>query len=577
MESPSSSSTTSSSTTTCYSGESIFLSGTDYSSYYGHHDDGGGYDSSSSYSSSGHSCSDGSLTCEEEELLLQTIQAEADTNKSVLYLERLSITKTLARAIIQLLQHESRRRRERPGDDDDDDDSGWTKLVIADCFDNAPLQEVITVAMRHFSNVIISDMVLQPKLERHDTSSSLLHVIADGLGDKISTVRRFELRELTLDENQATTLARGLSATSLHTIRLGAVRFSDTPAVAALGNGLQKTNSLRKIQLTRCELNDEQVSLLVEKLYASRNNTLESLDLIGNHCRRGGLEALSRYLSQDHCSLRTLKLGDQFYKKVCFDDDFDENENVDPASVIFDDEVATMKHLPKTNKLSSSFPIEALLPGLQVNTSLRHLGLSRNQLQDARPIFQILQVCPHLVSLDLLGNRVQHLHTDATFHGRRTISSRLQRLELGYNSLSWTNNATVQSLVRLLQDHPQLECLTRSMSQGLWSSTPNEEKNDDNTDSTAELRISIHRHASSSCNEWSSGIVSSRHMIQHFLDWNKTGRTLVANNKMKQATWPLVLDRANRILRHDKARQANALFHLIQGGCPIGNKAEHGQ
>jgi Leucine-rich repeat (LRR) protein len=292
---------------------------------------------------------------------------------------------------------------------------------------------------------------------------------------------------------------------------------------------------------------DEQLAIVVESLIG--HPSINALDLSGNHCRRLGLKSLSDYLARSDCSLVTLKLGDQFYKRL----------------------PVTSSTSTKSSERTQRFPMEELLPGLQANHSLTHLDLSRNQLTDVTPILTILWHCPHIQTLDLLGNRLTNFQALA---GRRfvhqTRPSRLRRLELGYNYL-WNNQQrheggkeeAAQWLVRLLEDHPELECFARTVSQSLWARP----KASGDPCLSTKLMGPLTRQGlpilSSPLLFWKETSQSPK--IQHLLDLNKTGRVLVANNRVPLAVWPRVLDRANRLLADDKARQATAVFHLLRG------------
>jgi hypothetical protein len=69
---------------------------------------------------------------------------------------------------------------------------------------------------------------------------------------------------------------------------------------------------------------------------------------------------------------------------------------------------------------------------------------------------------------------------------------------------------------------------------------------------------------------WKASESELRPQIQHLLDFNKSGRVLVAvegTPPVPLSIWPLVLARANQLFASpSKApRQANAIFHLLQG------------
>ena len=464
---------------------------------------------------------------DDDEEVFDAVEAAKLSEKTVLYLQRLNVTSGLSASIIELIVGEGRANR------------GWTKFVVCDCPVNSHLEKMLAVAIQHFSNVVLSDIVL--------VDGSMMKVTSHGLTLATSPTR-LEFREISLDARQMSALSRGISqSSSLETLRFGAVHFKDQRLVSHLAQALRVNRTIRTLQLTRCELLDEQLVLVIDSMIG--HPSVNALDLSGNQCRKLSLRSLSNYLSMPDCSLVTLKLGDQFYKTL-------------PTS--------SKRTRVATDAASDErFPIEELLPGLQANDSIRHLDLSRNQLSDVTAFQVILWCCPHIQTLDLLGNRLASLQALA---GRRfmhqTRPSRLRRLELGFNSL-WTSQhrkaqkeETAQWLLRLLEDHPELECFSHPVSQSLWKRPRAFETSGEggwggkkNGQATPVLPSPVFL--------WKE--TSQRRRIQHLLDLNKTGRVLVANNGVPVAIWPMVLERANFLLSDDKVRQANAIFHLLRG------------
>ena len=464
---------------------------------------------------------------DDDEEVFQSVEVAKLSEKTVLYLQRLTVTSALASSIIELIIGEGRVNR------------GWTKFVVCDCQMNSHLQNILLVGISNFSNVVLADIDLADNL--------MMNVVFHRLSAEKSPTR-LEFREIPFDARQMSALSRGISRTSsLEILRFGAVHFKDPLSVSRLARGLRANRSIRTLQLTRCELRDEQLALLIDSMIG--HPSVNVLDLSGNQCRKLGLKSLSNFLGMSDCSLVTLKLGDQFYKTLS----------------------TSSKRLTMATALASDerFPVEELLPGLQANHSVRHLDLSRNQLSDVTAVLTILRYCPHIQTLDLLGNRLANLQALA---GRpfihQTRPSRLRRLELGYNSL-WKHQhqkaekeETAEWLVRLLEDHPELECFAHAVSHSLWT-RPRAFKTSSHGCWVGKKIGPVTQALSSPVLLWKETSQSQR--IQHLLDLNKTGRVLVANNGVPVAIWPMVLDRANVLLSDDKARQANAIFHLLRG------------
>ena len=204
-----------------------------------------------------------------------------------------------------------------------------------------------------------------------------------------------------------------------------------------------------------------------------------------------------------NCELRVLKSNDQYYNMIT-------TSEVD----------------------QSTLRVEYLLEGLQQNTSLQELQLSRNELTDVDALLSILWKCPTLKTLDLLGNNITQLASLRRFWSQ-CRPSRLQKLELSYNPFHYNHAKRVRDenamwLCRILESHPELRYAgKKSYLETFWKKTCH--------------------HA----------------QIQHFLDLNETGRVLVANNTVPLAFWPFVFERANK--QFEGSRRANVLFHLLHG------------
>jgi len=454
--------------------------------------------------------------------VFQSIQEAKSSDKTVLYLQRLTVTASMASSIIELVaeKHTTNNR-------------GWTKIVVCECPVNFQLHRILTTAVQHFENIVLADVCL--------TDDSAIRFLSAGLEEEVSPIR-LEFREMSLDAHQTSALARGIiRSTKLQTLRFGTIHFKDMDAISYLSRGLRDNRSLRNLQMIRCELLDDQLALLVDSIIG--HPALKSLDFCGNYTRERTLRSLSNYLSFPSCGLVALKIGDQFYKKST---------------------------VTSAGDASQGFPIEELLPGLQANDSLAYLDLSRNKLSDISAILSILWYCPHIQSLDLLGNRIANLQALA---GRRLIQqkrpSRLRRLELGHNCL-WEQRhhqagkeEIARWLVQLLEGHPELECFARVASQSLWAIPPTISGGRCSYRTMKPQNLHNKPILNSPLLFWKDTSYSRR--IQHYLDLNKTGRILVANNEVPIGLWPLILHRANRLLTGDKTRQANTIFHLLRG------------
>ena len=412
---------------------------------------------------------------------------DGDGDKTVICIQNLEVTATLAERIIDRIQ--DHRKIE-----------DWVKFVVSQCSTNANLERVIHAAVSHFCCFVIADMKLE--------GTNLIQYISTHMAKPETNpmefgrmLQRLELREIDLSFEQTCVLSDAIAkTTSLRELSLSTVTI-DRQGFRKVALGLRANQSIENLQLVRCQLDDRKVALLAEAL--NNHNQLTEFDLTGNYCRRLGLQALSRLLSAKNCKVSVLKLNDQYYNMV-----------------------------PTSNMNHSTLHLEDLLDGLQENTSLRELQLSRNELADVDALLSVLWKCPNLKTLDLLGNNITQLASLRRFWSQ-SRPSRLQKLELSYNPFHYSrgkNNheENAKWLCRILESHPELRYAgKKSYLESFWKKTCHRAK------------------------------------IQHFLDLNDTGRHLVANNTMPLAFWPFVLERANK--QFEGSRRANVLFHLLHG------------
>ena len=422
---------------------------------------------------------------DESSLIEQAFDSDAD--KTAIYIKNLDVTATLAEHIIDRIQ--DHRKKE-----------DWIKFVVSECSDNEHLERVVNAAVSHFCCLELADVQLNGTDLIRCISA---HMATPEINPVVTTkaLQRLELREISLSFEQACVLGEGIAKTkSLRELRLRSVSI-DHQGFRKLALGLRANQSIESLQLIRCQLDDGKVAMLAEAL--TKHSRLSELDLTGNYCRRFGLKSLSRLLSMEKCRLRVLKLNDQYY------------------------------NMPTTSNMNqSTLHVEDLFDGLERNTSLQELQLSRNELADVDALLSILWKCPNLKTLDLLGNNITQLASLRRFWSQ-SRPSRLQKLELSYNPFHYnraknSREENAMWLCRILESHPELRYAGKqSYLESFWKKTCHRAK------------------------------------IQHFLDLNDTGRVLVANNTMPLAFWPYVLERANK--QFEGSRRANVLFHLLHG------------
>jgi hypothetical protein len=200
----------------------------------------------------------------------------------------------------------------------------------------------------------------------------------------------------------------------------------------------------------------------------------------------------------------------------------------------YDDHLEVLNFSKQSRGLSPSH-IQVLVGALEGNQDLKSLNLSGNKIDDegVDHLAKILSTCPQLQNLDLSDNNisVRGLETLAACH-----PSSLRKLDLSGNIFTMEDGAC-HHLLKLLEENPQLGRVSSKVG---WKAS--------------ELRP----------------------QIQHLLDYNKSGRVLAVAGQgttpppVPLSILPIVLARANQIFASPgKApRQANVIFHLLQGQAP---------
>ena len=180
-----------------------------------------------------------------------------------------------------------------------------------------------------------------------------------------------EVFEENLNGPNVEPLMEGLEKTrSLRMLEMSYCSF-DTHGSTNFARGLEKNKSLDRLSLPGCELEDEQLAEILTSL--SHHPDLRSLQLHRNHCGQKGAEALARMLS----STSRIRHLDFSFQQIERDDE----------------------------KLDT--PLLAV--GLRANTSLEFLKLSFNKFddEDAKMISKSLKGHPCLKELDLRANSIK--------------------------------------------------------------------------------------------------------------------------------------------------------------------------
>jgi hypothetical protein len=271
-------------------------------------------------------------------------------------------------------------------------------------------------------------------------------------------------------------------------------------SLEALKEGLKYNAKLKVIAFISCGLSDPDMALLLESLVS--HPVLTTLRLFGNQCRSRSLHAMTRLLSSPQCKLQSLDMHHQF-----------------PPS------------LSRNNNGEGKMRIQVMVKqwqGTYRNNTLRRLVLSGDKLgdEDMKHLGLLLRRLPCLEELDLDGNCITDCGLrELAQHSQ--VPSRLRILRLEDNA--FTHDAA-PALLNLLQQHPELQCVTPSTYWRVFNPYGND--------------------------------------IRNYLDQNRAGRVLLCGKStIPPSLWPTVLARltANPFL----SGGVNGVYYLLRNGPVI--------
>jgi hypothetical protein len=313
-----------------------------------------------------------------------------------------------------------------------------------------------------------------------------------------------------MDRQTALVLKEAMSNPSIQEI---CVFMQLTPeAFEVIGSGLQNTTSLKTLSLHLGWSRQHDDRFLPPELLIcglSKNSSLETLEIDGfpEEWPENLLAALV-----DHPTLKTLSLkkcswGDSSFQAL--------------ASLI-----SSLKCVLTTldisyPDLSTGIDTDKLSTAMESNSSLQKLKLRYSGLDDVTfsKLWSSLSRWRELIEIDVTGNRISCLDL------LKSDLIGLQRFDITHNPIL-TDELYPTSLVRFLNRHPRLICL----------------------------------------GDYFRGSKHFSNDIQRLIDLNFSGRVLFRDRYQTHfSIWPLVLERANRVFQDSPPRQADVLYHLIQG------------
>jgi Ran GTPase-activating protein (RanGAP) involved in mRNA processing and transport len=328
------------------------------------------------------------------------------------------------------------------------------------------------------------------------------------------------IKGMTRDERigQQAALSLGMAMkfnTLLHTLHLGHIALSREQS-AALSAGLRTITDegqFKQLSMSRITFAEDAIAELASGL--QNNSSIQTLAVTSCNLTDAQIAQLVQGMV-NHSSLKVLRLfGNQGHTQAL---------------------MALVKLLSSTKLESLDFhhqswqqgglqsQIKILAAGLKGNQHIKRLNLSSNILvdEDLSSLSKILWTCPRLEELDLDLNNITNrgLETFAS----QNIPGSLKRLRLSGNHL--TTEGAIH-LLKILQVNLELGF------------------------------VDCHRF-------WVRS--EKRREIQHFMDLNRSGRILLRHSSTTPiALWPLVLAKANIVLRSNDERRADVLFQLLQG------------
>ena len=300
-------------------------------------------------------------------------------------------------------------------------------------------------------------------------------------------------------------------------INLDCVNDMSRKQFAALCDGLQTAGeTFEELILKRIAFTDHEVALQL-------NSSLRTLHVIGCDLRDSQIVQLVESLGL-HPSIRELSIGHN-----CCD-----SQGLEALGrLLTNSKLQALSLNHQREGLASK--VQILRGGLRENKFLERLYLSGNNLKDADlvQLAQSLSTCQRLEKLDLSNNKISGggLEIFASH-----IPKSLKRLCLHSNSFGeedgWCH------LLRILQDNPQL--------------------------------LQVDCHSDSELDPLDSNRSKTQQDIEHFRDFNRSGRLLLCNINYAAplSLWPVVLARANNLFEQDFRacrRGANVIYHLLQG------------
>jgi hypothetical protein len=424
--------------------------------------------------------------------------------------------------------HIDRPHIEYTGDDDDDDDESDDDSVYSQ-----PVPALIRPRTLHEDTaILLKDAMLSN----------------DGMFQSMQTLI---LSRVLLDDACASELGKGLVTSSqqkpsspknnLLVLQMRDVSFGRGHDDELINNnnnsvldeftvGLAQNRSLVGFWMRQVHLGDAQLAKIVSALPASR---LQDLNLDETLWHNNTLQAISKLLHAPDCKLEDLSLGSRRFEGFL---------------------------VQASSSFNTKPSLDHLSQGMSVNRSLESLYLENCHLDDDD--FALLMTaasnCPQLAEVDLSENQITSF--DTTKKSSSSHFSKLQSLDLSDNPV-FLPSLDYWDYERgwIETDHDRLE---RQHVERLLQAFPGLGQLEDLADSG----------------------LNTPH-IEYLLDMNRSGIRLLLlggqqddddNHKTTKpplSLWKLVLARTVKNHKDDARRQANVIYHLLQGPVFAGRES----
>jgi Ran GTPase-activating protein (RanGAP) involved in mRNA processing and transport len=247
---------------------------------------------------------------------------------------------------------------------------------------------------------------------------------------------QLEIQEEDMTGSNPQSLAAGLEVcTSLRVLEFSYCRF-DTEGVETLARGLSRNQSLESLLLPGCELEDEQITQIIQGGLSS-HPSIRNIKIFRNHCGSDGASALAKLLrpppSPDYkcLALSSLDLSYQQFERA-------KKLDIGLLASGLSQSLSLITLSLSFNKLNDN-DAQSLALGLRSNNVLQELDLRANNIRDAGTVAlaeQLVAKTTSLRKLFLFGNPFGETGAQALL---KAISgnSDMETLNMDYNTCSY--------------------------------------------------------------------------------------------------------------------------------------------